>query len=79
MTRKEEIEKMARENAENQLVRCVYIDTIHNCEWADRTMLNRACKWLKEHADDYTWYDETEGESGMKDEFIADFRKAMEE
>lgn len=40
--------------------------------------VEKAVNWLKEHADDYTWYDETEGESGMTDDFIEDFRLAME-
>lgn len=36
-----------------------------------------ALGWLKRNADSYTWYDETEGESGMKDDFYDDFTKAM--
>lgn len=42
-------------------------------------VLERACNWLKKHADGYTWYNEMEGESGMIDDFIDDFKKAMEE
>ena len=47
--------------------------------WADKTMIEKACEWLKEHGDTYTWYNEMEGESGLTDEFIGDFKKAMEE
>ena len=40
--------------------------------------IDKACKWLKENADKYTWYNEFEGESVMTDFFIQDFRKIME-
>ena len=40
--------------------------------------IEKAAEWLKKNADDYTWYDETEGESGMTDEFIDDFKKYMQ-
>ena len=40
--------------------------------------LEKACEWLKENADCYTWYNEMEGESGMMNCFIEEFRKAME-
>lgn len=39
--------------------------------------IEKACEWLKKNADNYTWYDETEGESGMVDSFIDDFKKYM--
>ena len=39
----------------------------------------KACKWLKEYADCYVWYDEFAGECGMADDFIPNFCKAMEE
>jgi hypothetical protein len=41
------------------------------------TFLEKATEWLKKNADNYTWYDETEGESGMIDEFIDVFRNYM--
>ena len=43
------------------------------------SLIDKACKWLKEHADNYTNYDEFKGESWMAEDFITDFRKAMEE
>ena len=45
------------------------------------TLIDRACKWLKEHADGYTFYDEYEETYGIEDidKFVNDFRKAMEE
>lgn len=39
--------------------------------------IEKACEWLKKNADDYTWYDETEGESGMIDEFVDVFKNYM--
>ena len=41
--------------------------------------IEQAVEWLKNNADNYTWYDEMEGESGMTDDFYDDFIKAMEE
>jgi len=43
-----------------------------------KEMLEKAIKWLSENAGYYTWYNEFEGESGMMEEFIPEFRKAME-
>ena len=39
--------------------------------------IEKATEWLKKNADNYTWYDETEGESGMVDEFIDVFKNYM--
>lgn len=39
--------------------------------------IEKAAEWLKKNADNYTWYDETEGESGMIDSFIDDFKNYM--
>jgi len=39
--------------------------------------IEKAIEWLKKNADNYTWYDEFEGESGMIDEFIDDFKNYM--
>ena len=41
--------------------------------------IEKACEWLKKNADDYTWYDETERESGMIDEFVDVFKNYMKE
>lgn len=39
--------------------------------------IEKATEWLKKNADYYTWYDETEGESGMIDSFIDNFKNYM--
>ena len=47
-------------------------------KWADKTMIDKSCEWLKKNAKDYvvTCYDE--GELNDED-LLNDFRKAMEE
>lgn len=44
-------------------------------KWADKTMLEKACKWLEENY--YNVYQGTWQE--IKEQFINDFKKAMEE
>ena len=41
--------------------------------------IEKAAEWLKSHADDYnyTWYNEMEGESGITDKCIEDFKRYM--
>ncbi len=39
--------------------------------------IEKATEWLRKNADNYTWYNEFEGESGMVDEFIEVFRNYM--
>lgn len=47
-------------------------------EWADKTIIDKACEWLKRNAEDYvvTCYDKGELDS---EGLLMDFRKAMEE
>ena len=54
-------------------------ESIHTAEWADRTMLDKVCKWLEEHLllDDHKWY--VDGEKTLQEKMIDDLRKAMEE
>lgn len=47
---------------------------------ADKTMIEKACKWLKENANDYLdWYDWEECIRLNTDELLYDLCKAMEE
>jgi hypothetical protein len=45
--------------------------------WADKTMIDKACEWMKEQV--YQEYGGGPLERLIPDERIADFRKAMEE
>jgi hypothetical protein len=54
---------------------------IYGAEWADKTMLDRACEWLKENIDLYS-YNAFNTKSGyteitLTDEFETAFRQAM--
>ena len=54
-------------------------------EWADQHPrkglwdANKVIKWLQDNADSYIWYDETENECGITDNFIKNLQKAMED
>lgn len=47
-------------------------------EWADKTMIDKAYKWIKENFENYVGVDVSEYYI-YDDEFADDFRKAMEE
>ena len=51
---------------------------IEGAKWADKTMIEKACEWLKEYGDDFGV---PESESGRVyvDDLVCEFRKAMEE
>lgn len=52
---------------------------IDGAKWADKTMIEKACKWLEANANDYLdWYDWEECRLNT-DELLYDFCKAMEE
>lgn len=46
---------------------------VHGAEWADETMIDKACSWIELEIANYVCYD---GEVELQ-ELIADFRKAM--
>ncbi len=49
-------------------------------EWADKTMIEKACKWLSLNIDEYITEGSREGISlENQKQLIIDFRKAMEE
>lgn len=52
-------------------------------EWADKTMIDKACKWLDDNFMNLIWGKTRSvyagGNFATVDEMIADFRKAMEE
>lgn len=86
MTREEEILQVANENYSGYSER--RLGFIAGAEWADKTMLDRACEWLAEHISPEEIYEDETDETPttyltvnihttMYD-FINDFRKAME-
>ena len=49
---------------------------IEGAEWADRTMLYKACEWLSKHAKKY--YFNKDGHYLGTDELVEDFKLSME-
>lgn len=79
MTRDEEIRRAAgnvaiRDNkgqyAHGFLMQALREAFTEGAEWADRTMIERACQWLKENLDDYL-------DVGVTF-LVSDFKKAMQ-
>ena len=78
MTRREEIE-LAWLNKEFQSNHRYDEKTFKEAiEWADKTMIDKACEWLKENIWVYINYEGCSGEE-LENDVIEDFRKAMEE
>ena len=80
MIRQEEIEKEAYRVSNNG---DEYTSFIQGAEWADKTMIEKACKWLKENID-LVAMDTVNARSGyheivMMNDFERKFREAMEE
>ena len=91
MIRKEEREQFAAESVKGadklygykytiKDVECAIID---GAEWADKTMLDRACEWLKENMGNYIiehpFFPSGSSVTVEEDKMVEDFRKAMEE
>lgn len=79
MTREEEVMKAARVYANGiaqHLPNKKYCeeDFIAGAKWADSTMIDKACEWLKDYA--YMFVSETTGDL-YEDDLINDFRKDM--
>lgn len=81
MTREEEREQAA-ENAHLDIYEKAIDIFIKGAQWADKTMLDKICNWLKEHIGTYNdTIDSIHGTIKIfnKEKFIEDLRKAMEE
>ena len=83
MTRREEIEKAATDYINSDAVspmnmQLAFGDFINGAEWADKTMIEKACEWVENHIFDFPWYDNEHGDFSSKDVANA-LRKAMEE
>ena len=49
------------------------------CNEMTEFMIEKASEWLKEHAEEYTWYDFDAEAYKIPDNFLTDFKQAMEE
>lgn len=48
-------------------------------KWADKTMIDKACDWLKTHIEEYYTYDVWKGDCIDVDVLINDLKTAIEE
>lgn len=86
MTREEEIKKEALFNCNDIAGEVDYKSTaayegfIRGAEWADKTMIDKACEWLKEVfvylSNESSWNIQTNDYNSFQ-EMIEDFRKSM--
>lgn len=82
MKRREQIEKAATDYINSDTVspmnmQLAFGDFINGAQWADKTMIEKACEWLKFNTNwDDRWDDMGKN---MNYGMIEEFRKAMEE
>ena len=77
MTRKEEIKTSARLYSPNNAHHTADVFE-YGAEWADRTMIRKACEWLRDNAGDYVvhhWNETVLDTTSL----VLDFKQAMEE
>jgi hypothetical protein len=92
MTREEKAHKLGQEyfpSANNIWARpnfeaqWVYEACMKMAEWERKRLVDKACKWLKENVNKYSYVMEVEGTKYMKvhftDSLIEDFKKAIKE
>ena len=80
MTREEYICEASKAYSEYEYDQTNYENGfINGAKWADETMIEKACKWLEQHQEDYNMYDAWRGDYVNFQSLIIDFRKAMEE
>jgi hypothetical protein len=82
MSRYDEIRTMARGNHHH--LACTSPSRLshhkalcYGAEWADETMIEKACKWLSLLADGFEITDKVLGQKYEKEELIDDFKKSM--
>lgn len=80
MTREEHIYEASKAYSEYEYNQTDYGNGfINGAKWADETMIEKACKWLEQHQEDYDMYDAWKEHYTDFKSLIIDFRKAMEE
>ena len=79
MTREEQIIEEAQKHGLNCMSRINYQDGfIEGAKWADKTMIEKACKWLKMSIEDYYVYDAWRDNYIDTETLINDLKKEME-
>ena len=85
MTREDEFRKYCSDNgfplgACSSIASLQAETAVEAIKWADKTMIEKACKWLDKYASDYVFsvYDDDDYCSVSMD-LVDDFRKAMED
>ena len=89
MTREEQIRRASIEYTLKNRPKCICGDMEdelnrnpsfeEGAKWADVTMIEKACKWLEQHQEDYNMYDVWRGDYVNFQSLIIDFCKAMED
>ena len=80
MTRKEEIQKEEKIFHASSDDYTVYKKGFKvGAEWADDTMIEKACKWLEENANKYINQYSQDDYSFDMQKFVSNFKKAMKE
>lgn len=77
MTRNEQMWKAVEQEHGNLSIREAFV-TLTALDWADKTMIDKACEWLLNIDYDNLRYRDF-GEEFNEELFVNDFRKAMEE
>ena len=79
MTREDEIRQYLKERERNIPITSSEANLIiEGAKWADRTMMERVCNWLKQSEDDYYKYNAWKGCYVDFDALIEDLKKEME-
>jgi hypothetical protein len=78
MTRKEQVTNKVKEIVHESRYNAIPSTLFEMTTWADKTMIEKACEWLKENIWIYINYEGCSGEE-LENDIIEDFRKAMEE
>lgn len=82
MTRKKEIRKYCSDNGfplgACSSIASLQADTaVEAIKWADKTMIDKACKWLSLLADGFEITDKMLGQKYEKEQLINDFKNSM--
>lgn len=78
MTRREEVTNKVKEIVHESGYNAIPSTLFEMATWADKTMINKVCEWLKAYANDFGV---PESESGRVyvDDLVAELTEAMEE